>query len=305
MHSDLDQYVDNSLCSYACADGHKFQGRTTMFKSMLALIPSERPVRPVVDGSVVLAMACHAHVDALAIGYESTNIPIAAIAGPPTAVMESRLRAIERGETAMSVFELEAKKAGISYNCRTISAIPAEAISIAGAVARLHELTVALQPEFERHTFDNDLSMEILFQAGGPVLFMPCTFRGAFAARRVGVCWDGSRLASRALGNAMPLLRKADALTIITITNSSSIPAEATPERLVQHLARVGLPARIVSFPAGHSEIQPTILSVAADQSLDLLVMGGYGHSRLQERILGGVTREMLRCMTVPTLMSH
>jgi nucleotide-binding universal stress UspA family protein len=66
-----------------------------------------------------------------------------------------------------------------------------------------------------------------------------------------------------------------------------------------------GLPARIVSVPAGHSDIQPTILSVAADQSLELLVMGGYGHSRLQERILGGVTREMLRCMTVPTLMSH
>ena len=65
------------------------------------------------------------------------------------------------------------------------------------------------------------------------------------------------------------------------------------------------MPAKIVSFPAEHSEIQPTILSVAADQSLDLLVMGGYGHSRLQERILGGVTHEMLRCMTVPTLMSH
>jgi nucleotide-binding universal stress UspA family protein len=166
-------------------------------------------------------------------------------------------------------------------------------------------LTVVLQPEFECHTFDNDLSMEILFQAGGPVLFMPYTFRGAFTARHVGVCWDGSRLASRALRDAMPLLRKADTLTIITITNSSSIPAEATPERLVQQLGRVGLPARIVSFPAGHSEIQPTILSVAADQSLDLLVMGGYGHSRLQERILGGVTREMLLCMTVPTLMSH
>jgi hypothetical protein len=55
-----------------------------MFKSILALIPSERPVRPVVDGSVVLAMACHAHVNALAIGYESTNISIAAIAGPAT-----------------------------------------------------------------------------------------------------------------------------------------------------------------------------------------------------------------------------
>ena len=83
-----------------------------MFKSILALIPSERPVRPVVDGSVVLAMACHAHVNALAIGYKSTNIPIAAISSPATAMIfqENRLRAIERGETAMSVFELKNEK---------------------------------------------------------------------------------------------------------------------------------------------------------------------------------------------------
>ncbi|MGT2437525.1 universal stress protein [Bradyrhizobium betae] len=51
--------------------------------------------------------------------------------------------------------------------------------------------------------------------------------------------------------------------------------------------------------------MQPTILSLAADEGLDLLVMGGYGHSRLQERILGGVTRAMLEAMTVLTLMSH
>jgi nucleotide-binding universal stress UspA family protein len=56
---------------------------------------------------------------------------------------------------------------------------------------------------------------------------------------------------------------------------------------------------------AEHANIQPSILSVAADAGIDLIVMGGYGHSRLQERILGGVTRGMLQSMTVPTLMSH
>jgi nucleotide-binding universal stress UspA family protein len=56
---------------------------------------------------------------------------------------------------------------------------------------------------------------------------------------------------------------------------------------------------------ANRADIQPTILSIAADIGLDLIVMGGYGHMRLQERILGGVTRGMLECMTVPTLMSH
>jgi nucleotide-binding universal stress UspA family protein len=278
-----------------------------MFRNLLVLIPSERPARPVIDGAVLLTMAYGAHLDALAIAYETANVPIAAAGGAAIAMIveETRQRALERAEAAMRVFEVEAKHAGISRTCRTMTATPGEAITIAGASARLHDLTVVLQPERERNTFDNDVPQEILFQSGGPVLFMPYTFRGAFAARRIGICWDGSRLAGRAMRDAMPLLRHADALTIISIGNPGSIPDEASPQRLVQYLARLGLTARVVAFPAGHSEIQPAILSVAADESLDLLVMGGYGHSRLQERLLGGVTREMLQSMTVPTLMSH
>jgi nucleotide-binding universal stress UspA family protein len=74
---------------------------------------------------------------------------------------------------------------------------------------------------------------------------------------------------------------------------------------LAKHLARRGLPVKLVDSPASRSDIQPSIPSRAADENLDMLVMGAYGHSRLQEGILGGVTREMLRTMTLPTLMSH
>ena len=278
-----------------------------MFNQLLVLLPTERPSRPVIDGSVLLTMACNAHLDALAIGYETANLPDAAIGGVPAAMVveETRRRALERAEAAMSVFETEAKCAGIPHHCRATSTTPGAAISIASAAARVHDLTIALQPEPERDTFDNDVPQEVLFQAGGPILFIPYAFRGPFAARRIGICWDGSRLAGRAVRDAMPLLRRADAITIISLSNGDEIPAEASTDRLVQYLARLGLPATAVNFPASHSEIQPAILSVAADERLDLLVMGGYGHSRLQERFLGGVTRAMLRSMTVPTLMSH
>jgi nucleotide-binding universal stress UspA family protein len=70
-------------------------------------------------------------------------------------------------------------------------------------------------------------------------------------------------------------------------------------------MARNGLPMASVSLEADRGSVQSSILSVAADESLDLLVMGGYGHSRLQETVFGGVTREMFRRMTVPVLMSH
>lgn len=279
-----------------------------MFKNLLVHIPTERSLRPVIEGSVSLAQACGAHLDALSVGYETTtSVPVVAEGGAAVAAIfeVEAQRAMERAEAALGVFEVEARNAGISYSSRALVAMPAEAASIAGAMARLYDLTIALQPEFDRETFDSALPLEILFQAGGPVLFIPYTFRGAFAAKRVGICWDGSRLAARALRDAMPLIRQAEALTIITIKNGETPPVESSSEHLIRHLARAGLPAKIASFAADRSDIQPGLLSIAADESLNLLVMGGYGHSRLQEFVLGGVTREMLRSMTVPTLMSH
>jgi nucleotide-binding universal stress UspA family protein len=134
---------------------------------------------------------------------------------------------------------------------------------------------------------------------------MPYTFKGALTARRIGVCWDGSRVAARALRDAMPFLKMAEAVTVVTVNEEESVPSEASPTHLARYLAREDISARLTSLTTEVSEIQASILSLAADESLDLLVMGGYGHSRLKETILGGVTRDMLRCMTVPTLMSH
>ena len=70
-------------------------------------------------------------------------------------------------------------------------------------------------------------------------------------------------------------------------------------------MARSGRPTTLLELTAERADIQPSILSLAADEALDMLVMGAYGHPRVQEGILGGVTREMLKTMTVPTLMSH
>jgi nucleotide-binding universal stress UspA family protein len=172
------------------------------------------------------------------------------------------------------------------------------------ALARLHDLTIVLQPEPGQDTSDNTIPQEILFQSGGPVLLIPYTHKGPFEPKHIGIAWDGSRLAARALRDAAPFLARAHAITIITV-NAAEIPPEESATALVSHLAKRGLVARIESTSADHANIQPTILSVAADADIDLIVMGGYGHLRLQERILGGVTRGMLQSMTVPTLMSH
>ncbi|MDU6731380.1 MAG: universal stress protein, partial [Bradyrhizobium sp.] len=117
--------------------------------------------------------------------------------------------------------------------------------------------------------------------------------------------WDGSRLAARAVRDSMPFLAGAETITVITINAESSVPADASAPHLERYLSRLGVPTKIDGVNTEKANIQSSILSLAADESIDLLVMGSYGHSRLKETVFGGVTRDMLESMTVPTLMSH
>jgi nucleotide-binding universal stress UspA family protein len=278
-----------------------------MYKNLLVNIPTERSPRPVIDGAISLAARCQARLDAVSVGYETAGLPLVAEGGAAVAAIfeVEREKALERAHAALGVFEAEARHAGLIHSSRAISALQGEAAAILGTTARLYDLTVVAQPEFERDTFDNTLAQEVLFQSGGPVLFMPYTFQGAFHARRVGICWDGSRLAARAVRDAMPLLEQAEAIKIITINAESSVPADASAAHLVRYLSRLGVPTEIDSVNTAKANTQSSILSLAADESLNLLVMGGYGHSRLRETVFGGVTRDMLESMTVPTLMTH
>jgi nucleotide-binding universal stress UspA family protein len=278
-----------------------------MYKNLLVHIPTERSARPAVDGSISLAMSCSAHLDAIAIGFETVNsLPFVAEGGAALAsIVELEYeRAIERAEAALAVFEVEAKGAQIGYSTRAVTGSFGEVVAMIGAASRLYDLTVVSQGEPDRGGNDNQLPQELLLQTGGPLLMFPYTFRGAFKAGRIGICWDGSRLAARALRDAMPLLAQADVITAITL-NASEVPVEASPAQLAKHMARNGLPVRTISLEADRGDVEASILSVGADESLDLLVMGGYGHSRLQETVFGGVTREMFRSMTIPVLMSH
>ncbi|MBU6464834.1 MAG: universal stress protein [Proteobacteria bacterium] len=280
-----------------------------MIKSILVHIPTERPIRPVTDVAISLAQTSGAELDALSLGYISTSAAFV-VEGAAATVLAANLdleqqRAAQRTAAALAVFEVAARNAGVSYRSHSIEGIPADAADAIGAAARLHDLSVVLQPDVDRHTFDNTISRDILLQAGGPVLFVPYIFNGPFQPKRIGICWDGSRLASRALRDAHLFLARANYLCALSIDASGTTPAEASLEKLGKYLARYGHPTKLVDMPGVGIDIQPLILSLAADENLDMLVLGAYGHSPLREGILGGVTRAMMQTMTLPTLMSH
>src|SRR5215204_5100405 len=134
-------------------------GRMAMFRNILVHIPSERPVRPVIDVAVALTIARRSHLDAVAIGYESMSAAGMIVEGG--------------GVAAIAVFEIEARLAKIAYGTKTFAAIPGEAGQTISALARLYDMTIVLQPEFSKGSYDNEIPQQILFSSGGPMLMVP------------------------------------------------------------------------------------------------------------------------------------
>jgi nucleotide-binding universal stress UspA family protein len=122
---------------------------------------------------------------------------------------------------------------------------------------------------------------------------------------RVMICWDGGRTAARAIGDALPLLTRAKMVEVVIFAGERGKQDEIPGADMGQHLARHGLNVSVNRIPLGDVDVADAILSHAADSSADFVVMGGYGHSRLREFILGGATRGMLQAMTVPVLLAH
>lgn len=119
------------------------------------------------------------------------------------------------------------------------------------------------------------------------------------------VAWDGGREAARALADAIPLLKRARFVTVVSV---SKAPEASTFEDIdvAAYLDRQGVRASFTSIPRPDGVgTGATLLNQLSDRHADVLVMGAYGHARARERVLGGVTRALLQTMTVPVFMSH
>ena len=176
------------------------------------------------------------------------------------------------------------------------------------AEAALYDLVVLGQPNPDAGTGGvfGLRPQEIVLGCGRPVLVIP--YAGDFAdiARRVLVAWNGSREAARALHDAMPLLEGTEAVVIeIDPPAAGAGPPTVPAAAVAAALTRRGISATAETTTAGDIGVENLLLSRAADLSADLLVMGAYGHSRLREFVLGGVSRGIFRHMTVPVLMAH
>jgi nucleotide-binding universal stress UspA family protein len=187
----------------------------------------------------------------------------------------------------------------------TLSASLVSAGDKFGQIARRFDLAVVAQAEPDSSTIEGIIIEAALFNSGRPVIIVPYIQKAPLKLDRVMVCWDCGRAAARAIGDAIPFLQRAGRIEVVVVTNERGKQDQIEGADIGAHLARHGLNIEVKRIPLGDVDVADMLLSHAADEGVDFIVMGGYGHSRLREFVLGGVTRSMLHTMTVPVLMSH
>lgn len=240
-------------------------------------------------------------------GLHDGAIPIGALpAGNVDFLSKSADYLRQRAEDIAQAFKDGIGGAGaLSYEVRRVDGPVAEAVV---RHARTSDLVIVGQDrrEADDDVVARDIAQQVMMQAGRPVLVVPYAGRFDDAGRRAIAAWDGSRAAAVAIRDALPLLRKASTVTLAAFRGAGEAQDEGRLQtaELEHWLLRHGVQAICERHVTG-IPVSDALLSRAADLGADLIVMGGYGHTRLRELVLGGVTREILAHMTVPILMSH
>jgi nucleotide-binding universal stress UspA family protein len=258
---------------------------------------------------VALAIELARGFEGTLVGVAPTGLPDVTVtmnAAVPDAiecVVLSATALRQNAEAAAAAFERQCSAAGIAHRSSVVVGAPVAALVRAG---RCSDLVVVGQtdPATPIDGVPSDLPQQLLLQAGAPVLVVP--YVGAFGAigAKVLIGWKNTREAARALRDALPLLDGAREVTLVEFGELPAVDDDSTIDMAAAWLRSHGVPVRVRRDPDLRS-VGDRLLSLAADLGADLIVAGGYGHSRLREWALGGVTRQLLQEMTLPTLLSH
>ena len=212
----------------------------------------------------------------------------------------------ERAKQALVEFEAIANGVGVlSYECRLVDDEPEGALVLQ---ARYSDLVVVSQTD-PQDTFSRmfpDIPEFVMLNCTRPVLIVPYAGQFQRTGSTVIVAWDGSMEATRAITSSIPILKKANKVSVVVFNASAcfEIHGEQPGADIALYLARHGVNVEVLQQTT-QLDIGNALLSLTADMNADLIVMGGFGHARFREVLLGGVTATLLKTMTVPVIMSH
>jgi nucleotide-binding universal stress UspA family protein len=298
--------MPESVANPRAGDHREASEEKAMIKDIIVNLPVGKSGDAAAHFAVSVAGRLNAQLTGIAFLYEPLLPPMIDLYALPADVMEAQRSENERtAKAAVASFAQASRRAGVAGETRVIEASVADAPGQLAQIARRFDLCVVAQPRPDEPALARLFVEAALFETGKPVLVVPYIQTAGLKLDRIMVCWDGSRSAARAVGDALPFIAAAKATEIVMVAGEPAKSDELSGADIAHHLARHGAKVEVRRIASSEIDIAATILSTAADESADLLVMGGYGHSRMREFLLGGVTRGILSSMTVPALMSH
>ena len=276
------------------------------YKDLLVQVDDTRGCAKRIELAVALAVGHEAHLTAVYIISEPS--PASFVGIPAELLTDLQQKARERADLALARFAEVAQRNQIAFETRVDRVLYTEVAETLATNARYADLVILGQHDpDDLAAGPRYLPEEVILASGRPALLVPYIGPAASFGERVTVAWDASREAARAVNDALPLLERGKAVGVVTV-NPGDKPfghGEEPGADIGLHLARHGIKVEVQRVEARELDTANAILSHLANEGADLLVMGAYGHSRLREVVLGGVTRTILADMTVPVLMSH
>lgn len=279
------------------------------WKDVLVIVSEAEADEPALALGEALAKQCaKCHLAAAFL----TPLPDEPLAYEPTVVAgvwaELLGRARADAEAERKKVEARLKTSGFPCELRNAEALSRDLGRVAAVHARYADVAVLTRPtDGPGADLREEIIEGVLFHSGRPALVAPPGWKGGALGKRVVVAWDASREATRALSEADDILEDAEAVTVITVDAKPKMFGHGDQPGLniAGHLQRRGLPAEVHNVDSAGRSASSAILEEAKRLNADLVVMGGYAHSRLRELVFGGATRELLRTATVPILMAH
>ncbi|MFN4282877.1 MAG: universal stress protein [Alphaproteobacteria bacterium] len=280
------------------------------FKDVLLSLSSYPEATPAatIEQAIGLAGALNAHITALTFKIQVPNVgnvlanKLLDVSGM---IAAERQKNMANAEALIRAFESMATKHDIPHEQIIESCPTSQLADIATEHAKMHDITMI--PIGEQADLQQYVAECVIFGSGRPTIIFPEMSKGGtpLSLDAVGIAWDFSRSAARAVADALPILQLAKTVRVVTITEEKTIATKHSSDELAKHLAFHGVKAVLEEENAAGRTIGQTLEEYSAAHGLDMLVMGAYGHSRLRDFILGGATKTIIARPPLPVFLSH
>lgn len=277
------------------------------YKSILTVITTPQFPAAQMDAAVALARREDAHLDVLCLGIDRTQVGYYYAGATAVIQQETFDAARDQARDAETAVRMRLSAEDIRWGIETVVAQLGTLSEPVAVQARFADLVVLPKPYGKSASHDVEAVLEAaLFDGRAPVLVLPDAGLPTAPAKRITLAWNQSDEALIATRAALPLLRSASYVNIAVIDPPTHGLERSDPGGMLsQFLSRHGVSAEVSVLAKTMPRVSEVLCRHARDVNADLVVMGGYGHSRFREAILGGATRDMLEIAQLPVFMAH